>query len=87
MDVVHYAVPGVLGAFAIHGESQFETFGPEGPVHKGVILQLLPRTISADKKQLERILAATDILVDATTGDTPYRRLLTRKLLVNVVEK
>jgi alanine dehydrogenase len=40
---------------------------------KGVLVQMLPRTITADKKQLEEILATTDILVDATTRDNPYR--------------
>lgn len=43
---------------------------------KGVVIQMLPRTITADKKQLERILATTDILVDATTRDNPYRYIV-----------
>ena len=40
---------------------------------KGVIVHILPRNITADRREMSRILAKTDILVDASTRENPYR--------------
>jgi alanine dehydrogenase len=48
---------------------------------KGVIVHMLPRSITSDRFEMSRILAGTDILVDATTRDNPYKFIVDNDLL------
>ena len=48
---------------------------------KGVIVKMLPRNITDDKKQMIKILKKTDILVDATTRDDATKYVVSNELL------
>ena len=51
---------------------------------KGVLVKMLPRSITNDKKQMIRILKKTDILVDATTRDDATEYIISNELLGNL---
>lgn len=48
---------------------------------KGVLVGMLPRNITDDKKQMIKILKKTDILVDATTRDDATKYIVSNELL------
>lgn len=48
---------------------------------KGVLVNMLPRNITDDKKQMIKILKKTDILVDATTRDDATQYIVSNELL------
>ena len=48
---------------------------------KGVLVNMLPRNITDDKKQMIKILKKTDILVDATTRDDATKYIVSNELL------
>ncbi|MBU3170760.1 alanine dehydrogenase [Clostridium estertheticum] len=48
---------------------------------KGVLVNMLPRNITDDKKQMIKILAKTDILVDATTRNDATKYIVTNELI------
>lgn len=43
---------------------------------RGVIVRLLPRSVTADRKLMEKLLKTSDILVDASTRDNPYAYII-----------
>ncbi len=48
---------------------------------KGVLVNMLPRNITDDKKQMIKILKKTDILVDATTRDDATQYIVSNELI------
>lgn len=48
---------------------------------KGVIVKMLPRSITSDEKELKRIFKETDILVDATNRDDPSKYIIKNELI------
>ena len=48
---------------------------------KGVLVNLLPRNITNDKKEMIKILKKTDILVDATTREDATKYIVSNELL------
>ena len=53
---------------------------------RGVIVKLLPRNITDDKKQMIKILKKTDILIDATTRDDATKYVISNELLGHLKE-
>ena len=48
---------------------------------RGVLVNMLPRNITDDKKQMTKILEKTDILVDATTRNDASQHIVSNELL------
>lgn len=48
---------------------------------KGIIVNMLPRSITSDREELIKILKETDILVDASTRDNPSSYIITNDLI------
>ncbi|WP_186430532.1 alanine dehydrogenase [Clostridium sp. BSD9I1] len=48
---------------------------------KGVIVNMLPRSITNDREELIKILKNTDILVDASTRDNPSQYIINNELI------
>ena len=48
---------------------------------RGVLVNMLPRNITDDKKQMIKILKKTDILVDATTREDATKHIVSNELL------
>lgn len=76
---------GMIGHRAARSAAKFgsKELNDEIKAHmsKGVIIHMLPRSITADRFEMSRILAGTDILVDASTRDNPYRFIIDNDVL------
>lgn len=81
-DVVKVSIIGA-GAVAANSAKAFEEFGDNEFLgsEKGLIIQMLPRTITQNESFLSNILKDTDILVDASKRPDPSKYIIKNSLL------
>lgn len=81
-DVVYISIIGA-GAVASYAAKAFEEFGDRDLLSssKGLLIQMLPRTITQNEKILKEVLKSTDILVDASKRPDTSKVIVKNSLL------
>lgn len=87
--IIHVSIIGV-GAVAANSARAFEEFGDReflsGESGRGIVIHMLPRTITQNYKNLKSIIEKTDILVDASKRPDPTRIIVSNELVGHLPE-
>lgn len=82
--IIHVSIIGV-GAVAANSAKAFEEFGDKeflsGESGRGIIIHMLPRTITQNYSSLKSIIEKTDILVDASKRPDPTKIIVSNELI------
>lgn len=86
--VINISIIG-LGAVAANSAKAFEEFGDNeflAENDRGIIIHMLPRTITQNYESLKSIIEKTDILVDASKRPDPTKLIVSNKLIGKLPE-
>ncbi len=79
-----------LGAVAANSAKAFEELGDKefltDETEKGIMIHMLPRTITQNNESLKRIIGKTDILVDASKRPDPSKIIVSNDMIKNLPE-
>jgi len=82
--LIHVSIIGV-GAVAANSAKAFEEFGDKeflsDESERGIIIHMLPRTITQNHSSLKSVIEKTDILVDASKRPDPTKAIVSNDLI------